>query len=214
MASIVLLKQLLLFVHMLLFAFALSEVVHADLRLLRSKKLDLDRIPSTARRLTALLALLWLTGIVLVLLAFGFDLSEFQSNDKLVAKILVVTVLTANGFLLHAIAFPMLRRSSWAAATVASALGAISTVSWLYASFVGVSRLIAPELNLADFTITYLSLLLGGLSISLLFVRPLLERKLGRSFAEKIGGVHRDATKYDRVAVPRPNSSPAQRSLP
>lgn len=57
-------------------------------------------------------------------------------------------------------------------------LGAISTVSWLFASFVGVARLIAPAMSYGGFLLLYLLSLLFGLGIAAVWVRPQLERML------------------------------------
>ncbi len=57
-------------------------------------------------------------------------------------------------------------------------LGAISTVSWLYASFVGVSRWMAPLMSFTDFIALYGVLLAGAIVFALVFIRPRVERLL------------------------------------
>jgi membrane protein implicated in regulation of membrane protease activity len=70
------------------------------------------------------------------------------------------------------------QKSPGFAAVFCSVLGAISSVSWMFAAFVGVARLIAPVLNYQLFLELYGVALLVGLMVALLFVRPRLERML------------------------------------
>ena len=136
-----------LFAHTVTFAIALSAVLREDLALIKARRVDPHRLVETMRTLTFALGALWVTGLALVSLEVGVDALALLASPKLAAKLFVVAALTANGLALHTLAFPLLRgqriqgRFSLSLPVV---LGAISTVSWLYASFIGVSRLIAP----------------------------------------------------------------------
>ena len=74
------------------------------------------------------------------------------------AKVVVVSVLTLNGAALHAWVFSRLAglgarvesQPWWAVA-----MGAVSSASWLYATFVGVARLAAPWLSFSGFALLY-----------------------------------------------------------
>jgi hypothetical protein len=57
------------------------------------------------------------------------------------------------------------------AAGLASILGAVSTSSWLYASFVGVARHIAPHFDLTTFLALYGVAVAGALAVAWVFVR-------------------------------------------
>ena len=46
-----------------------------------------------------------------------------------------------------------------------TALGAFSTTSWLYAAFIGLSRLVAASMSLADFMALYGLLLLAAATV-------------------------------------------------
>ena len=70
------------------------------------------------------------------------------------------------------------RGATRSAATVPVVLGAISSASWLCASFIGVSRLIAPSMRLPDFMALYGVLLAGAIGVALVFVRPRVARLL------------------------------------
>jgi hypothetical protein len=168
-----------LFAHLVTFAIALSTVLRADLGLLRARRLDAARLAATARLLAVALALLWLTGAALVVFDVGLDLQSWLRSAKTAAKLLVVAALTANGLALHTLGFPRLRRPGLrqvTRTTLPLVLGAISTASWLFASFVGASRLIAPSMRLGDFLALYALVLVIAIGGGLLFVRRHVER--------------------------------------
>jgi hypothetical protein len=169
-------RQGLLFGHLILFALALATIAREDLHLLTSRRVDARALKKTAGQIAWLLALLWISGLALIALDHRLDLAELATaKPKLAAKLTVVSVLTINGFLLHWVAFPLLtrpRRRPHRAAAICAVLGAVSSVTWMYASFVGVARLIAPLTGYYDFVALYLLGLAGGLFVALVFVRP------------------------------------------
>ncbi len=182
-------RQLLLFVHLLAFAFAIVAVLHEDVALLRARHIDAARLRATARHVAWLLGLLWLSGGALILLDPSVDGLALLAHPKLAAKLTVVGLLTANGVLLHRLAFPMLtepRGSPRRAAQVCAALGAVSTVSWLYASFLGAARLIAPAMSYGGFLALYAAVIAVGLAVGLGLVRQRVERLLARSPAARL----------------------------
>jgi len=170
-----------LFVHTVAFAIALSAVLREDLALVRAGRIDLRRLVETTHTLTCALIALWATGLALVVFDVGFDARAFVASPKLAAKVFVVSALTANGLALHTLAFPILRGRGVPDSfglSVPVVLGAISTVSWLYASFIGVSRWIAPVMSFTSFIAFYGVLLVAGITVALLFVRRRVERLL------------------------------------
>ncbi|MGQ5525304.1 hypothetical protein ACUHMQ_18860 [Chitinimonas sp. PSY-7] len=181
-------SQLLLYAHALLFAFAVVDVIRTDVALLLSRRIDIDKLHKAGRSIAWLLGLLWLTGGALILLTVGFDLDAISKLPKLATKLTVVSLLTVNGLLLHWVAFPMLahpQRYPRFTATVCAVLGGISSVTWLYASFVGVARLIAPEMSYCEFMVLYGANLSASLVIALLVVRSHIERLVTASFVDK-----------------------------
>ena len=173
------LHQAVLFVHLVTFAVALATVLRADLGLLRARRFDAGRLAATANLLSAALLVLWLSGAALLAFDQGLAPTEWLRGAKPTAKLLVVTALTANGLALHAVAFPLLRRGgphSAKTATLAVVLGAISTASWLFASFIGSARVVAPSMHLQDFLGLYAVALGLAIVLALVFVRPRVER--------------------------------------
>jgi hypothetical protein len=181
----VLVRQALLYGHIIAFALALATTLKEDVRLLRAKRIDSASLLASAKLVKWLLLALWVTGIPMVIVDVGTDVSLFLGKPKLVAKLIVVGALTLNGILLHLVAFPMLTgkpQNPAKAATTAATLGAVSTTSWLYASFVGAARIVAPYFSLYDFVIFYLLVLAIAVPLAILMVRGRLERSLKSSY--------------------------------
>jgi hypothetical protein len=179
MNSFALIHQGVLFIHVASFAIAFSAVVREDIAMVKAQKLDMQRLSDTAQTLTGALIVLWLTGLALIGFAIGIDSDALMARPKLLAKLLVVIALTANGVALHAFAFPSLGRTSVQGrpnVVVPVVLGAISTASWLYASFIGVARVIAPSMSLQSFMAGYAALLVIAIAVGLVFVRPRMSR--------------------------------------
>ena len=152
------LTQWVLFVHLIAFALCVSAVLLEDVRLLATRRVNAPRLARTARGLAVGLGVLWCSGLGLVALDIAAAPGPWAPGAKLVSKLLVVTVLTLNGAALHAWVFPRLpgvtariEDQPWWAVV----MGAVSSASWLYAAFLGVARLAAPWLSLADFLLIY-----------------------------------------------------------
>jgi hypothetical protein len=180
----VLAGQALLYGHIIAFALALATILKEDVRLLRATLIDSASLLASAKLVTWLLLALWVTGVPMVIMDVGTDVSLLLAKPKLLAKLIVVGALTLNGFLLHRVAFPMMtsnRENPNKVATIAVTLGAVSVTSWLYASFLGVSRVVAPYFSLYDFVILYLLALAAAISFALLVVRTRFKLLLKKS---------------------------------
>ena len=177
-------RQALLYGHIIAFALALATILKEDVRLLRAQRIDSASLLATAKLVKCLLLVLWVTGVPMVMMDIGTDVSLLLDKPKLLAKLIVVVALTLNGILLHVVAFPMVTgkpKDLSNAVTIAAMLGAVSTTSWLYASFVAVSRIVAPYFSLYDFVILYLLVLAVVVPLATLIVRHRLKLKLIKS---------------------------------
>ncbi len=175
-------RQLLLYGHLLAFALAFATVVREDFALFRATRIDPPRLRRTARQILVLLVVLWISGIAMLAIEGKLDPRVWALQPKLAAKITVVTLLTLNGLLLHWIAFPLMTRAQrfpQRAALICVVLGAISGVSWSYAAFLGVARVIAPSMRYGDFLALFGLMVAGALLVGLTLVLPRLERLLG-----------------------------------
>lgn len=139
----VLLHQGVLFAHVIAFAVTLSAVLREDLRWLLDRRIDVARLRRTTRTVTQGLVVLWATGLALWAIAVGQSPLPWAMTAKLGAKLVVVTLLTLNGWALHAWVFPMLqteRPADLLKRRLPAVLGAFSTASWVFASLMGVAR--------------------------------------------------------------------------
>lgn len=144
------LKTIVVYVHLLATCMALGSVLLTDFRLWtwRNRKPDavmLAQLVETQHIVTFALAALWVTGALLIGLGFWHEGAHYLLNQKLWAKVSVVSLLTLNGILLHRIGFPLLQKAALAAQPRAKLmclglLGALSSTGWLFAAFLGVAR--------------------------------------------------------------------------
>ena len=84
----------------------LATVIREDVALFSAQRIDLLKLAQTGRAISALLDLLWVTGLILLVIDVGFYLTAVAAKPKLAAKLTGVCLLTANGALLHWLAFP------------------------------------------------------------------------------------------------------------
>ncbi|MFT3817889.1 MAG: hypothetical protein QM750_09725 [Rubrivivax sp.] len=167
--------QAVLFVHLVAFALTLSAVVREDLRLLARRRIDPAHLRKTVRTVGAGLAALWLSGLALVAIGIAASPAPWVPGAKLGAKLAVVTLLTLNGWALHAWVFPRLQAGPlrWGPGLrLPAALGAVSSASWAYAAFVGVARPLSPTMSFAGFMGLYAAVV----AMALILVRVLLAR--------------------------------------
>jgi hypothetical protein len=182
--EMVIARQALLYGHIIAFALALATIIKADVHLLRGKRIDSASLLAAAKWVKWLLLALWVTGVPMVMMNVGTNVSLLLDEPKLLAKLIVAGALTLNGVLLHLVAFPMVTgkpQNPNKAATIAATLGAVSTTSWLYASFLAVSRIVAPYFSLYDFVMLYLLALALAISFAILVVRDRLQLLLKSS---------------------------------
>lgn len=179
------LRVFLVVVHLLAMAVAVGLVFWQDLALLSSQRLNALRFKLSTRRVTRALIGLWSSGLAILALDTGLDFTELVNMPKMQAKLLVVSLLSLNGLALHCLAFPALvgAQMRWPlprTAAAVSVLGAISTVSWLYALFLGAARPLTQTLGFGGFIGLYISLVLVAATVALVYVRPHVQRLMGQ----------------------------------
>lgn len=167
--------------HLLAFALALSAVLRGDWMILRGPRIDRDALVRISRTVVLSLAALAVTGFAIIALDFGLDAQKIAQSPKLWAKLTVVSVLVINGIVLHHRVFPGLMRASRqgrAAPLFVCALGAVSTTSWLFATFLGIAGPLAAALGYTGFMAIYVVMLLSSIMVAMVFVRPRVESLL------------------------------------
>lgn len=174
MDLVLLLRQGVLFVHLIAFAMTVSAVLRADLRWLLNRDLDAARLQRTMRTVCAGLVVLWVTGLALLAFAAAAGPQPWALSPKLCAKLVVVCLLTINGWALHTWVFPGLQTGALnddQASRLPAVLGAFSSASWVFASFVGVARPLEGVLSLAGFMSLYAASAGLAIGVALLALR-------------------------------------------
>lgn len=180
------LKTFVVYFHLLATCVAIGSVLMADHTLWSWRNRVLDeiqqqRLAQTQRVVTIALVFLWCSGFALVYLGYMVDGVKYLLNEKLWVKLMVVSLLTLNGVLLHKIGFPRLQRAAFTQLTsmdrvCLSLLGAVSTTSWLFAAFLGIARpwnySLPYEQIIGFFGAVLLAAITGAVAISLLMSYP------------------------------------------
>jgi hypothetical protein len=168
-------RQVMVYSHVLLFALAVVTILQEDVKLAFSKTVfDVPGLHETANIAKWSLFGLWITGIVLTCFAVDGDWNTFLNNDRLVVKVIVVIALTLNGVLLHYWIFPLVATKGKNAAVYGSIFGAISTVSWVYASVLGSTRYVNIYFDFETYVAIYILGLVIAVLIATVFVRPIV----------------------------------------
>lgn len=143
-------KTAVVFIHLIAMALAVGKILEFDVRFLLHARAPLTRsmlesLQLTKTVVTACLGVLWITGLALVGQGY-LESPQYLDNQKLWVKAFVVLCLTVNGWALHHWAFPLLQGPTpflgLPTLQIAglAALASASSVSWMYASFLGIAR--------------------------------------------------------------------------
>lgn len=191
---------LVLFAHLIAACVAVGTLLMQDLNLMKSggRRLHLGAIKDLQRAagiISLALIALWASGIVLVAIGAIKD-PAYLSNQKLWAKVAVVIVLTANGAILHHYSFPRAVSSAGVIGlgpverSIVASTGAVSTVSWLFACYLGIARPWNHSMQFDAVLFVYLSLLLPACAVACAYIHGLAahlqsppSRRLERSHA-------------------------------
>lgn len=183
-------KTLIVYAHLLAACVAIGILLIQDLALAKSKGSPLSTtaikdLTKSAEIMFVALVLLWLSGLTLVLLGYLENPQQYLMNEKLWAKFTVVSVLTMNGIALHYFSFPRVtsRRGLLGLPTFEQILvvltGALSSVSWLFACYLGIAR---PWNYTVDFS--FVMFIYSGLLIGAFIVAGEVLRAMRRSEPE------------------------------
>lgn len=201
-------RVILILSHLIVFAAALFLVMREDLRLMKAERLEVADLKQTAHGVSLALMGLFATGATIVWFDTGFDPAVMADKPKLLAKFTVVAVLTLNGLALHHLLMPMLERAAFIrvrpVSRFAAVLGAISSVSWLFATFLGVAKPLTDVFGYQGFMMLYITLLIGGITVALAAIAPHVERLILAT---------RRGEPFDRLVAPVPVPVPVRGPL-
>ncbi|MCO6057430.1 hypothetical protein NG726_12200 [Pseudomonas sp. MOB-449] len=182
-ATMELMRMGVVYAHLIACCVAIGLVLTSDYAMIKqmitgeddathSDKTHLDTLKKTV---LLALAALWVTGIGIVLLDYSVKGAVYFLNPKLQAKILVVTLLTVNGFLLHSAVLPAIKKAGTLvkmetnARTLAVFSGVVSGVSWFYGAMLGIARPLSWKYSLGEIMFAYpLFICLGFVAMTLL----------------------------------------------
>jgi hypothetical protein len=144
------------YAHILAFSFGIGVALLADLMMLSRRHAPLDRALVSALEghhamIAKALGAMWVSGLVLIGLRTGFDVTRF--TPKLISKLATVLVLTGNAVMIGRLALPILRAGVGQRLTDLPArrtlclavLGGVSSGSWLLALAMGSSKMLATS---------------------------------------------------------------------
>ena len=189
--------------HILALALGLGSALLADWIVLRKLAFGVvsqkaaQQLIDLSHAVCAGLVLIWITGALLVT-DNVLDAPASVMNQKLWAKLAVVTALTMNAVLLHRIVMPMVRRrvgqtlfeTAFDRLPVFSTLlGAVSVVSWVFSAYLGVARELNGHANLMPILATYLGALALTWALSMILLYWMQQRRTSSEHLP-FGGTH------------------------
>jgi hypothetical protein len=170
-------KTLIVYVHLIAACVALGITFIQDLALARSKggvmsQQSISELKKAADIVVKALIVLWVSGAGLVTLGYLDNPEQYLLNQKLWAKLAVVALLTLNGIILHHYSFPKVTSSkgimglSYNEQTLVALTGAVSSVSWLFACFLGIARPWNYTLSFSFIMCIYIALIIGAFVVA------------------------------------------------
>ncbi len=170
-------KTLIVYAHLIAACVAIGILLMQDLALAKTRGKALSSaaikdLTKAAEIMFMALVMLWISGLTLVVLGYVENPTQYLMNEKLWAKFTVVSVLTLNGIALHYFSFPRVTSSRGLLGLpgfeqiLVALTGAVSSVSWLFACYLGIAR---PWNYTADFSYVmfiYLGLLTGAFIVA------------------------------------------------
>jgi hypothetical protein len=167
----------LVYVHLIACCVAIGLVLKSDVAMVKdmlngdrgSHDAHMSQLKGLQATVAMALIALWVTGTALVTLdALTKGGWQYFANPKIQAKILIVVLLTLNGFVLHNLVLPWLQKAgsllnlSFSRSVLATFAGVVSGVSWMYAAMMGVGRPLAWKYSLGELMAAYPLLIAGG----------------------------------------------------
>lgn len=179
-----LLRMGIIYIHLIACCIAVGSILVNDISMVlhfwkgKDYIISKDHLENLQSIITTCLTVLWCTGIVILTIDWQDKGWHMFENPKLQAKLIVVTMLTLNGFVLHHITAPVMHKVGsllhlhfWDK-HVAVLVGSISGVTWMYAAFLGIARALSWKYSLVEILATWPFLVVAGA----LFTHILLDK--------------------------------------
>ncbi|WP_271411407.1 hypothetical protein [Pseudomonas sp. Q1-7] len=170
------------YAHLIACCVAIGLVLTSDVAMVKqlfqgrdSTAADKEHLHMLKKTVLMALAALWVTGIGIIALDYSQKGAMYFLNPKLQAKILVVMLLTLNGWVLHSVVMPAMDKAgsllklNFNARNLALFAGVVSGVSWFYGAMLGIARPLSWKYSLGEIMLAYpLLICLGFAAMSLL----------------------------------------------
>ena len=194
------------YVHLIACCVAIGLVLMSDIAMVRnlfmhsSGRHDRKHLEDLTKTVMIALFVLWVTGIAIVSLDVSLDGMRYFTNPKLQAKVMIVSLLTLNGAILHGSVLPALQKAgsllklSMTGLAFASFAGSVSGVSCFYAAMLGVVRPLIWKYSLVELLMAYPVLIVCG-TATMLGLTFVAKYRLLLGFLEKHG--QRDSLHFD-----------------
>lgn len=194
------LKSIITFIHLAGLALGLGGAWLLDMYIVKNlvhKPITEEKykfIHFSANIVTIGLAILWISGIAFIAFYYFFT-PEYLHNQKVWAKVFVVTVLTANGFLIHKVLLPKLKQSigspmlsafSYKTSYLMMVVGTVSCVSWLYPVILGVTKSLNFTVSAYNIIGFYFVMLIFGLIIGQLLMVVAMDKNKPINIEDRI----------------------------
>ncbi|MFM2344873.1 MAG: hypothetical protein RLZZ210_1485 [Pseudomonadota bacterium] len=155
-------RLILLYPHLVSCCIAIGCIFLFDIKMVLNKfKLDKSisyLLDDISKIVSVCLVILWITGLGLILFDSGHfpSFTEIMAKPKLFTKLIVVSILTINGYFLHKL---VINKSKNNLKKFVYTIGAISGGSWFYAMFLGIAKPLNNVWSLSDFLGVYIILI-------------------------------------------------------
>ena len=130
------------------------------------------------------LAILWISGLFFIMYYYFFT-PEFLLNDKVWAKMMIVVILSTNGYFVHRWLIPNIKRCvgktilegiSSRDTHIMVSIGVISFFSWLFPIVLGVLKSVNFSTSISDIIGVYLIVIFCSLTLVNLILLPVRSR--------------------------------------
>lgn len=169
------------YLHLIACCVAIGLVLTSDIAMVKqllradpAERFDPGHMSDLQKTVSRALLALWVTGAAIITLDASIKGWGYFANPKLQSKVVIVMLLTMNGYALHKYVLPMLQRAgsllrlSFSQRTFALFAGAVSAVSWFYAAMLGIGRPLNWKYSLVEIMAAYPVLIAGGFAFMVL----------------------------------------------
>ncbi|MNF66689.1 hypothetical protein D3C84_484860 [compost metagenome] len=172
------------YAHLIACCVAIGLVLTSDVAMIKqlfqgtdSTAADKEHLHMLKKTVLMALAALWVTGLGILALDYSQKGAMYFLNPKLQSKILVVVLLTLNGWVLHSVVMPAMDKAGSLlkldinARTIALFSGVVSGVSWFYGAMLGIARPLNWKYSLGEIMFAYPVLICLGFAAMTLLVK-------------------------------------------